>query len=149
RGGDADPGRRRGGAGGREGGRRQGGVLWRQLVQGPGLLRHRRAFVRGKERLQGKGLGRAECGRLREEGWQGRHTDAEEDVVFPYLGHGIGLRTQHFARVLDGTARADWFEAISENFMIRGGRPLAVLERARASGPVAVPGVSLSIRASD
>jgi len=47
--------------------------------------------------------------------------------VFPYLGHGIGLRTQHFPRVLDGTARADWFEAISENFMIRGGRPLAAL----------------------
>jgi len=69
--------------------------------------------------------------------------------VFPHLGHGIGLRTQHFPRVLDGTARADWFEAISENFMIRGGRPLAVLERARASVPVALHGVSLSIGASD
>ena len=49
--------------------------------------------------------------------------------LFPYLGHGVGLRTQFFPRVLDGTARVDWFEAISENFMIRGGRPLAVLER--------------------
>ena len=69
--------------------------------------------------------------------------------MFPHLGHGIGLRTQHFPRVLDGTARTDWFEAISENFMIRGGRPLAVLERARASVPVALHGVSLSIGASD
>ena len=69
--------------------------------------------------------------------------------MFPHLGHGIGLRTQHFPRVLDGTARVDWFEAISENFMIRGGRPLAVLERARASVPVALHGVSLSIGASD
>ena len=58
--------------------------------------------------------------------------------MFPYLGHGVGLRTQHFPRVLDGTARTDWFEAISENFMIRGGRPLAVLERARASVPLAL-----------
>ena len=70
-------------------------------------------------------------------------------MSFPYLGHGIGLRTQHFARVLDGTARADWFEVISENFMIRGGRPLAVLERARASAPIVLHGVSLSLGACD
>jgi len=67
----------------------------------------------------------------------------------PYLGHGIGLRTNHFPRVLDGTARADWFEAISENFMIRGGRPLAVLERVRADAPVVLHGVSLSIGSTD
>ena len=68
---------------------------------------------------------------------------------FPYLGHGIGLRTTHFPRVLDGTARADWFEAVSENFMIRGGRPLAVLERVRAEAPVVLHGVSLSIGSTD
>jgi uncharacterized protein len=51
--------------------------------------------------------------------------------------------------VLDGSARADWFEAISENFMIRGGRPLAVLERARATAPVVLHGVSLSIGSTD
>src|SRR6476646_7205921 len=68
---------------------------------------------------------------------------------FPYLGHGIGLRMKHFPRVLDGTVRADWFEAISENFMIRGGRPLAVLDRARASAPVALHGVSLSLGSTD
>jgi hypothetical protein len=67
----------------------------------------------------------------------------------PYLGHGVGLRTEHFPRILDGTARADWFEVISENFMIRGGRPLAVLERARADAPVVLHGVSLSIGSTD
>jgi len=67
----------------------------------------------------------------------------------PYLGHGVGLRTTHFPRVLDGTARVDWFEAISENFMIDGGRPLAVLERARTSCPLVLHGVSLSLGSTD
>jgi uncharacterized protein (UPF0276 family) len=68
---------------------------------------------------------------------------------FSYLGHGIGLRTKHYSHVLDGTARADWFEVVSENFMIRGGRPLAVLERARATAPVVLHGVSLSLGGTD
>jgi uncharacterized protein len=64
------------------------------------------------------------------------------------LGHGIGLRPKHYPRVLDGQ-RADWFEVISENFMIPGGRPLAVLERVRADTPVVLHGVSLSIGSTD
>ena len=71
------------------------------------------------------------------------------ECTVPYLGHGVGLRTRHFPRVLDGTARVDWFEAISENFMIRGGRPLAVLERARAAAPLVLHGVSLSLGSTD
>jgi uncharacterized protein (UPF0276 family) len=68
---------------------------------------------------------------------------------FPHLGHGIGLRTRHFPRVLAGTARVDWYEAITENFMIRGGRPLRVLERARADAPLVLHGVSLSLGSTD
>jgi uncharacterized protein (UPF0276 family) len=70
-------------------------------------------------------------------------------IALPYLGHGIGLRNQHFQAVVDGTARPDWFEAISENFMIRGGRPLRVLERARSLAPVVLHGVSLSLGSTD
>ena len=61
------------------------------------------------------------------------------------LGHGIGLRTQHFPRYLENPPPVDWVEAISENFMARGGRPLAVLEQVRRDVPVALHGVSLSI----
>jgi uncharacterized protein len=71
--------------------------------------------------------------------------------MFPdcsHLGHGIGLRPKHYPAVLAGR-RADWFEVISENFMIPGGRPLAVLERIRADTPVVLHGVSLSIGSTD
>jgi len=68
---------------------------------------------------------------------------------FQHLGHGVGLRPPHYPRVLDGTARADWFEVISENFMIPGGRPLHVLERARALAPVVLHGVSMNLGGTD
>jgi uncharacterized protein len=70
-------------------------------------------------------------------------------IAVPYLGHGVGLRPTHYPRLWNGTARVDWFEAISENFMIAGGRPLAALERARALAPVVLHGVSLSIGSTD
>jgi uncharacterized protein len=70
-------------------------------------------------------------------------------LAVPYLGHGIGLRPKHYPQLWDGTARVDWFEAISENYMVAGGRPLAALERARALAPVVLHGVSLSLGSTD
>jgi uncharacterized protein (UPF0276 family) len=69
--------------------------------------------------------------------------------AFPHLGHGVGLRPAHYPRLLDGNAQADWFEVISENFMIRGGRPFAVLERARARAPIVLHGVSMNLGGTD
>jgi uncharacterized protein (UPF0276 family) len=83
------------------------------------------------------------------DGGTGTGKDAAVAVSVPYLGHGVGLRTQHYPRVLDGTARVDWFEVISENFMVRGGRPLAVLTRARELAPIVLHGVSLSLGSTD
>jgi uncharacterized protein (UPF0276 family) len=65
------------------------------------------------------------------------------------LGHGVGLRRDHFDRILAGPARVDWFEAISENFMVAGGRPLDVLTRVRERYPIVLHGVSLSIGSVD
>ena len=67
----------------------------------------------------------------------------------PDLGHGVGLRREHYERVLAAPTRVDWFEVISENFLVRGGRPLHVLERVRADYPLVLHGVSLSIGSSD
>lgn len=67
----------------------------------------------------------------------------------PYLGHGVGLRRDHFERILSGPTRIDWFEAISENFMVPGGRALDVLTRVRERYPIVLHGVSLSIGSTD
>lgn len=60
-------------------------------------------------------------------------------------GCGIGLRREHYDFVLSERPTVPWFEVISENFMVAGGRPRHVLEQVRSDYPVAVHGVSLSI----
>jgi uncharacterized protein (UPF0276 family) len=65
------------------------------------------------------------------------------------LGYGVGLRPKHYGQVLDLRPAVDWFEIISENFMVRGGRPLHVLDQVRADYPLVMHGVSLSIGSSD
>jgi len=65
------------------------------------------------------------------------------------LGCGVGLRTEHVDEITSTWPRMDWFEAISENFMDSGGRPLRILEQVRARYPVGLHGVSLSIGSTD
>jgi len=43
----------------------------------------------------------------------------------------------------------DWFEIVSENFMVAGGRPLEVIDSVRAHYPLVMHGVSLSIGTTD
>ena len=68
---------------------------------------------------------------------------------WPDLGFGVGLRAEHYPDVLEGRRRVDWFEAITENYIETGGRPLAVLEQVRRDYPVALHGVALSIGSTD
>jgi uncharacterized protein (UPF0276 family) len=65
------------------------------------------------------------------------------------IGFGLGLRKEHFAELLAAPAGVDWFEAISENFMVAGGKPLAVLDCVRRDFPLVLHGVSLSIGGID
>lgn len=65
------------------------------------------------------------------------------------LGFGIGLRTVHYREVLETGPEVDWFEVITENFLVDGGKPLYVLERVRERYPVVFHGVSLSIGSVD
>ncbi|MES9971208.1 MAG: DUF692 domain-containing protein [Candidatus Thiodiazotropha sp.] len=63
----------------------------------------------------------------------------------PYLGYGLGLRRQHYDEVLNSRPEVDWFEIISENYMVDGGKPLYYLDRIREHYPMVMHGVSLSI----
>jgi len=61
------------------------------------------------------------------------------------LGFGLGLRTEHYEAVLRDAPRVDWFEILTENYLVGGGKPLWYLERVRERFPVVMHGVSLSI----
>ena len=67
----------------------------------------------------------------------------------PYLGFGLGLRTDHYDAILSERPAVDWFEIISENYMVDGGKPLHYLDRIRALYPMVMHGVSLSIGSGD
>lgn len=64
-----------------------------------------------------------------------------------FSGFGLGLRRPHYRDFVDGDVAVDFLEVISENFMVDGGQPLAILDQVRARWPVAMHGVSMSIGA--
>lgn len=67
----------------------------------------------------------------------------------PQLGFGLGLRTDHYQTIVDEHPAVDWFEIISENYMVAGGKPLHFLDRVRQDYPLVMHGVSLSIGSTD
>jgi uncharacterized protein (UPF0276 family) len=66
----------------------------------------------------------------------------------PDLGCGVGLRTKHYAHVFEHRPAVDFFEVISENYMVDGGAPLYNLGRALEHYPIVQHGVSLGIGAT-
>jgi uncharacterized protein (UPF0276 family) len=77
------------------------------------------------------------------------HGGENSTVTRPFLGFGLGLRTEHYAYVLENKPAVDWFEILSENYMVPGGKPLDNLDRIRADYPMVMHGVSLSIGSTD
>src|SRR5262245_59345708 len=67
----------------------------------------------------------------------------------PDLGVGVGFRLPHYGHVFDHQPAMDWFEIISENFMVPGGMPRFNLARLRERYPVIQHGVSMSIGSID
>lgn len=70
-------------------------------------------------------------------------------TLLPSLGFGLGLRVEHYQTILDTRPNIDWFEILSENYIVPGGKPLYYLDSIRADYPLVMHGVSLSIGSSD
>ncbi len=68
---------------------------------------------------------------------------------FTDYGIGIGLRIPHYDHILSRKPTVDWFEIISENFMVDGGRPLEVLDQILAQYRVVQHGVALYFGSAD
>lgn len=59
---------------------------------------------------------------------------------------GVGLRSKHYPYLEEHRPKtANWFEAISENYMDSLGRPREILRKVRKDFPVGLHGVSMSL----
>ncbi len=80
-------------------------------------------------------------------------SSAPRPAEAPCLGVGVGLRPRHYADVLargrEGRLGVDWFEALSENYMVGGGRLPRVLDDVRGLAPVVLHGVSMNLGSVD
>ena len=68
---------------------------------------------------------------------------------FTNYGVGIGLRIPHYRHILEKKPVVDWFEIISENYTIDGGRPLAILDQILEQYRVVQHGVSMYFGSAD
>lgn len=61
------------------------------------------------------------------------------------LGYGLGLRSAYYQQILEQSPDVDWFEIVSENFLVQGGKALYYLDAIAERYPLVMHGVSLSI----
>ncbi|HEY6483877.1 MAG TPA: DUF692 domain-containing protein [Steroidobacteraceae bacterium] len=69
-------------------------------------------------------------------------------ILRPSLGFGLGLRVDHYEAILADRPPIDWFEVLTENYLVPGGKPLDYLLRIRDRYPLVMHGVSMSIGSS-
>ena len=61
------------------------------------------------------------------------------------LGFGLGLRSDHYDTILTELPPIGFFEALTEIYLVPGGKALHYLNRVREKYPLVLHGVSLSI----
>ena len=67
----------------------------------------------------------------------------------PSLGFGLGLRKEHYNTILETSPDVDWFEVLTENYLVPGGKPLYFLDQISERYPVVMHGVSMSLGSHD
>jgi uncharacterized protein len=70
-------------------------------------------------------------------------------ITYPNPGFGLGLRTAHYEEIAGSRPQVDWFEFLTENYLVAGGRPMQWLDGICRDYPVVMHGVSLSIASTD
>ncbi|HHS2923574.1 TPA: DUF692 domain-containing protein [Legionella pneumophila] len=73
----------------------------------------------------------------------------KSDQKLPYLGFGLGLRPNYYEEILTSKPDLDWFEILTENYLIPGGKPLYYLDKIREYYSIVMHGVSLSLGSTD
>ncbi len=76
------------------------------------------------------------------------YKDTDQNTL-EYLGFGLGLRTKHYKTIIEEKPPIDWFEILTENYLVPGGKPLHYLHKICNDYPVVMHGVSLSIGSVD
>lgn len=72
------------------------------------------------------------------------------------LGFGLGLRKEHYQDIIDSfsvgdsvlaedSVSVDWFEILTENYLVPGGKPLYFLDQIAERYPMVMHGVSMNI----
>lgn len=67
----------------------------------------------------------------------------------PKPAFGLGMRPVHYPALLENPGCVDWLEALSDNYLVPGGKPLYYLDKLRADYPMAMHGVALDIGGTD
>ncbi|MBV1959210.1 MAG: DUF692 domain-containing protein [Pseudomonadales bacterium] len=64
-------------------------------------------------------------------------------------GTGLGLRFEHYQRILAEKPNIPWFEVLVDNYMGKGGLPLHYLDKVCQHYPVTFHGVGMSLGSTD
>jgi len=70
-------------------------------------------------------------------------------MKIPSLGFGLGLRKEHYNAIIKTSPDVDWFEILTENYLVDGGKPLHFLDQICEKYPVVMHGVSMSLGSHD
>ena len=70
-------------------------------------------------------------------------------MKLPSLGFGLGLRKEHYSTIIETSPDVDWFEILTENYLVDGGKPLYYLDQICEKYPVVMHGVSMSLGSHD